>query len=105
MMDQAAEVAQARISQLFDPTTNQWKNAEKMSEERSSHTLIALKSGKILAIGGYGYTGYLDTSELYDSTTGQWSSSTKLSTPRSSHTATLLNSGQVLIAGGEHQGF
>ncbi|CAF3281618.1 unnamed protein product [Rotaria sp. Silwood2] len=75
-----------------------------MTAERSSHTTTMLKSGKVLATAGYGYTGYLDSSEIYDPSTGKWNPSASLSITRASHTATMLNSGKVLVTGGEKFG-
>ena len=72
-----------------------------MIEERSFHTTTLLKSGKVLATGGYGNTRSWDSSEIYDPSTGKWNPSARLSRARVYHTATLLNSGKVLVTGGE----
>ncbi len=89
---------------MYDLSTGKWSNATKMTAERAYHTMTMLKSGKILATAGYGYTGYLDSSEIYDSSTGKWKHAGNMSMQRASHTATLLNSGKVLVTGGDRSG-
>ncbi|CAF4450115.1 unnamed protein product, partial [Rotaria magnacalcarata] len=79
-----------------------WHNITSMTAERCYHTTTMLKSGKILATAGYGYTGDLDSSEIYDPSMGQWNPSANLATTRSYHTATMLTSGKVLVTGGEN---
>ncbi|CAF1124251.1 unnamed protein product [Adineta steineri] len=102
------------ITEIYNPSTDQWDTIANMtapraahtvillnSEEPSSHTTTLLKSGKVLATASEGLTHALDSSEIYDPSTGKWNSSARLSLSRASHTATLLNLGKVLVAGGQ----
>ena len=71
-----------------------------MTTERFTHTATLLQSGKVLIVGGQGYSGCLASAEIYDPTVGAFAAAGTLATARSVHTATLLQDGRVLIVGG-----
>jgi hypothetical protein len=54
----------------------------------------------VLAAGGRGTNGAVNSAELYDRATGVWTLTGSLQVPRTSNTATLLPNGKVLVAGG-----
>ncbi|CAF2760415.1 unnamed protein product, partial [Rotaria sp. Silwood2] len=74
-----------------------------MSEARTMHTASILCNGKVLIVGGRGYSdygSYLNTTELYDRFTGVWTQTGSMSYGRYAHKAVLLNNGKVLVTGG-----
>jgi len=87
------------VSELYDPTSNTWSTTGSLNTARSFHTAVALKTGKVLIIGGT--TGATTTScELYDSSKGTWTSAASTNTARYLNTTTLLSDGKVLVTGG-----
>ena len=91
-------------AEIFDPATNKFTSAGKMSDRRASHSATVLRDGRVLFAGGFD-GDYLDTAEIYDPKTGKFSSAGKLTMPRSGHTAVLLENGKVLLAGGVGKGW
>ena len=61
------------VSELYDPTSNSWSTTGNLNTARSYQSVVLLKTGKVLAIGGL--TG-LTSCELYDSTKGTWTNAT-----------------------------
>ena len=71
-----------------------------MSTARDAAIAVALKDGRILAIGGKDAAGNaLDTAEYLGAGSALVS---KLASPRTGHIAVTLNDGRVLIAGGRN---
>jgi hypothetical protein len=89
------------VSELYDPTSNTWSTTGSLSTARSFHTAVALKTGKVLAIGGSTATGSTTSCELYDSTKGTWSSAASTTTARYLNASTLLSDGKVLATGSD----
>jgi hypothetical protein len=79
---------------------------------RDYGSAVMYESGKILYVGGGGYTGWdtpdpkatapTATAEKIDLNEGlpQWTSAGSMSSPRRHHTATVLPDGRVLVTGG-----
>jgi hypothetical protein len=79
---------------------------------RDYGSAVMYESGKIMFVGGGGYTGWdtpdamsptpTETAELIDLNEGnpQWTATGSMSSPRRHHTATVLADGQVLVTGG-----
>jgi N-acetylneuraminic acid mutarotase len=92
------------VSELYDPTSNTWSTTGSLNTARSFHTVVELKTGKVLAIGGS--TGTATTScELYDSSKGTWTNAASTNTARYLNTTTLLTNGKVLVTGGANGKF
>jgi len=71
-----------------------------MNFARKWHTATLLPNGKVLAAGGFGATGYLNSAEIYDPANGTWVATASFGTARGHHAATLLANGKVLLTGG-----
>ena len=94
-------------SEIYNPSTGQWKTVGEMTIPRSFFTTTLLANGKVLATGGRIHTGpdYFDYkaiawADLYDPTTRKWSATGPMTISREDHSASLLPSGQVLVTGG-----
>src|SRR5260370_32309703 len=86
-------------SELYDPVSNGWSTTGNLNTARYSHTAVLLKTGKVLAVGGYA-GGISASCELYDPSTGTWSNAASTNGVRYLHTTTLLSDGKVLATGG-----
>lgn len=89
-------------AELYDPANSTWTNTGSLSLPRFNYTLTLLRSGKVLAAGGYIGDS---TAELYDPESGTWKFTGAMTTNRLYHSATLLPNGKVLIAGGQGANF
>ncbi len=90
------------VSEPLVAQAPQWNATGSMSVDRRDHTATLLTNGKVLIVGGYGWTsGFTNIAELYDPATGSFSptgSAQYIHGQRS--TATRLADGRVLIVGG-----
>jgi hypothetical protein len=87
------------VSELYDPVANTWSPTGNLNAARYSHTAVRLKTGKVLAIGGYA-GGITNSCELYNPSTGTWSIAPNTNVVRYLNTTTLLPDGKVLVTGG-----
>ena len=94
-------------SEIYDPSTGQWKTAGEMTIPRSFFTTALLANGKVLAVGGRIHSGpdYFDYkaiawADLYDPATRKWSATDTMTISREDHSASLLANSQMLVAGG-----
>ena len=87
-------------SEVFDPTTNEWRKAPDTIHGRMGHTCTLLPDGRVITIGGSIASGPVNTGEFMDPETWTWTEITPMSIERSGHTATLLHDGRILVAGG-----
>jgi len=94
-------------SEVYNPSTGQWKVVGEMTIPRSFFTTTLLPTGTALAVGGRVHTGpdYFDLgciafTDLYDPTTKKWSGTGTMSISREAHSTVLLANGQALAMGG-----
>lgn len=101
-------------AEIFNPATGRFTSLpDHMTSERTGHTAVLLRDGRVLIAGGK--TGRtptesperalfslapLDTAEVFDPRTGKFSAVGRMARPHYLATATLLNDGTVLVAGG-----
>jgi hypothetical protein len=91
------------VSELYDPTSNTWSTTGSLNTARFLHTAVALKTGKVLVVGGsYGTT---TSCEVYSPSSGTWSNIASNVTARYENTITLLSDGKVLVTGGANGKF
>jgi N-acetylneuraminic acid mutarotase len=89
---------QTAVSEIYDPASNSWTTTGSLSAARALHTAVLLKTGKVLAVGGY--AGTINSCELYDPSKGTWSNAASTNVARYQNTTTLLPDGKVLVTGG-----
>jgi len=90
-------------AEIYDPASNTWRSAGRMSVPRANHTATLLADGRVLVAGGLNSSGHgIAAAEVYDARTDSWSSAGTMGEARYHHTATLLPNRKVLVAGG-HQ--
>jgi hypothetical protein len=94
-------------SEIYNPSTGQWKVVGEMRIPRSFFTATVLPTGKAMAVGGRIHTGpdYFDYhaiawADLYDPATRKWSATGTMSISREDHSTSVLSNGQVLVMGG-----
>ena len=95
-------------NQLYDPLSNTTSTAANMLDmNRCGFTATALRTGKVLAVGGGctgpGSEGELPSersAEVYDSARNTWTPAARTAEPRSDHQAVLLADGRILVVGG-----
>src|SRR5215471_3925863 len=94
-------------SEIYTPSTGQWKTVGEMTIARSFFTTTLLPTGKAMAVGGRIHTGpdYFDFhsiawADLYDPATKKWSATGTMSISREDHATSLLSNGEVLVMGG-----
>lgn len=78
-----------------------WQTTTQMPEQRRYHSATVLTSGKVLVVGGWGYSGLTKSAITYEPASATWSPAGELDPAREAHTATRLPSGKVLVVGGE----
>lgn len=70
-----------RSSELYSPRTGSWTTTGSMGQSRFGAAVALLRSGKVLAAGGYGglSEGSRSSAELYDPKSGTWSPTQSMS--------------------------
>jgi len=86
------------------PSQAKWTETGNLSTARTCQTATLLPDGRVLIVGGHGYSEDLASAELYNPNEGIFIQTPDLSPGRAYHTATLLPNGQVLVVGGQSNG-
>lgn len=86
----------------FDLETQTWEELANLRYGREAHTATELEDGRLLIVGGYDSTQFINqgATEIYDPVTGQSDEAGTLEVPRQLHRAVRLEDGRVLVAGG-----
>jgi len=89
-------------SEVYDVSTNSWKEVGSMNQARGEFAWARLPSGHILVAGGIASEEgpVLDSAEIYDPTTLTWSFTGSMNTARYDLALVRLRSGNILAAGG-----
>lgn len=94
-------------SEVYDPASGTWTVTDRMHRRRFGPVMITLRSGKVLAAGGYagGFQPPHASAELFDPRRGTWTMTGRMGECRAAATASPLRHGRVLVVGGYGCGF
>lgn len=89
---------------IYDPATDRWAAAGRLTNTRDRHTAVRLADGRVLVAGGMDDSRrpgvLLASAELFDPATNTWTPTGDLAVARWYHAAALLGDGRVVVAGG-----
>ena len=96
-------------AEIYDPQTGKWAQAKPMTDDRTGHSALRFKDGRVLVCGGTtpiadGVDAALAFCELYNPAGPSWSPTGSLTEPRSRHQAVPLSDTRALILGGRLPG-
>jgi N-acetylneuraminic acid mutarotase len=89
-------------AEIFNPATQKWTMTGSMPVATHTHSMVLLKSGRVLAAGGEGVDG---VASIYHPTTGTWRQIASMPRPRFSMGSVRLPSGEAMFVGGYTAGF
>jgi len=103
--------ATTHAAAIYDPANGKFTTTGAMNDARDAHAAVPLLNGRVLVLGGDGwscsgsgdfcyFSGSLSSAELYEPATGIFNRAGNMNQARTGPTATLLQNGDVLIAGG-----
>ena len=91
-------------AELYNPHSNQWRQAASMSIPRYVHQAALLTDGRVLVAGGWSFTANSDPSkssaEIYDPHTDTWAATGSLATARAEFVMLRVGDGRVLAVDG-----
>jgi N-acetylneuraminic acid mutarotase len=93
---------ETNVAQL--PAVGTWTASPDLVSIRGTTTVVVLKDGRALAIGGGVGIQAVAAVEVFDPASGVWQATTPMNHPRRGHQAVLLGDGRVMVAGGIHEG-
>lgn len=87
-------------TEIYDPETNQWSQANDMREGHSGGLALVLNDGRVLVAGGYNQAESLASSEIFDPRVGEWTRTKSMARKTFANAASVLADGSVLFTGG-----
>lgn len=99
-------ISPSASAEIYDPRTDAWEPAGRMSTSRFEHTATRLDNGRVLVVGGLGgepEDGRFHpqaSAEIFDPAVGAFTRTGDPAVGRTNHAAARLEDGRVLIAGG-----
>ncbi len=87
-------------TEVYDPKTDTWSQADDMREGHTGGLAVVLKDGRVLVAGGYNQAEALASSEVFDPNLGEWMRTASMARKTFANTATVLFDGTVLFTGG-----
>lgn len=100
----AAIFGTQRSCEIYNPSTNTWSGAARMSRVRLGHAATLLPNGRVLVCGGatvnFILPGVTSTAEIYNPSNNSWSGTGSMSYSAGAHSIVSLADGRVLVAGG-----
>jgi hypothetical protein len=94
----------AASAEIYNPRSNTWRPAARMSVARYAGAATLLPDGRVLVAGGWAFTSATDPSlasaEIYDPASNSWTSTGSMSVGRGSPSMLALADGRVLAMAG-----
>ena len=92
------------VTEIYDPTRNEWHEAEALNKPRARDVAVRLSDGRVLVAGGLNEDRQsFSSTYLFDPATETWSKSGLLGTARTGAVGAALADGRALVAGGYFQ--
>ena len=91
------------LVESYNVATDEWQTLGPMVEAAVEHSLLSLKDGRVMAMGGVSdFEAQIETArvEIFDPVTSSWTLTGDLNTPRAFVNAIALTDGRVLATGG-----
>jgi hypothetical protein len=93
--------ANTASAELYDPSTDQWTDTDRMHTVRRGHIAARLADGRVLVAGGWDLgRGAWASAEMFDPASGTWTETGSMTRWRYAARAILLPDSRVLVAGG-----
>lgn len=90
--------------ETFDPATNTFADAGRLTTRRFAHRAVVLPDGRVVVLGGISTRGTdggsLASTEIFNPSNGTWGPLTPMSVTRNQLAASLLPNGTVIAIGG-----
>ena len=94
------EIVKSVGAEIYDVKNDSWTKTSIQPRRTSTHTLLLLKDGKVIQVGGFSGGSSDNRVELYDPVTDKWFEGPILNNARMLHTTSLLDDGRVIAIGG-----
>ena len=100
-LDSQAGAAELRgVTEIYDPGTGEWQEAEALDQPLLNQAAILLSDGRVLVVGGALSDGTESArAEIYDPDADTWTPTQDMGIGRGRPKAVLLSDGRVLVTG------
>ncbi len=92
------------LVESYNTATGEWQTLGPMNEPAMEHSLVPLKDGRIMAVGGFNDSNRMhgtDRAEIFDPVTNAWTLTGRMNVTRMFPVAVTLSDGRILVTGSE----
>ena len=96
------QTAATKSTEIWEPTSKQWRSGPDMLQARVGHAAVRLSDGRLLIAGGTDTSGAaLATAELYDPAADSFAAASEMNGPHAAARMILVADGRPLIMSGD----